>query len=246
MLTSVKILHTAYSVFSKSKTCNMNFRNNQNCVVLKKHWWRYIAAALEGRSVAFVSLSVCLYISALTGKRIELSTPKSPIVRCVGLHVDTTTRVFSQESRRRASRRLSVQKWHTVCVKGLRKERRANARDESATASDDRARGVPDLYTTDLPIQTLGETARRSLPRIYLPRKQFPRSVLVTFSRENVANTSRGNRACRTRMLYKNPRADVRNKSYASDSWNLENYIRHTDKRAALYTAADRRPTNRV
>jgi len=59
---------------------------------------------------------------------------------------------------------------------------------------------------------------------------------------------SRGNRSCRTcwtRMLRGCERL-VRNKSRACRARGLWRTTRHTDKLAALYTAADRRPTNQV
>ena len=50
-------------------------------------------------------------------------------------------------------------------------------------------------------------------------------------------------RTCRTRMLGR--QRLVRNKSCVSGSWNLENDTTH-GQMGSTYTAADRRPTNRV
>ena len=93
---------------------------------------------------------------------------------------------------------------------------------------------------------TLTPVAMRSKAEI--PLKQFPRSILVTSSRGcRYANMSRGNRACRAcQKGCCEDAADLPATSRTCRAREIWRTTRHTDKRAEVYTAADRRPTNQV
>jgi len=88
----------------------------------------------------------------------------------------------------------------------------------------------------------------RSTAQAEIPREQFPRSivdrdVLATMSltcHEEIGRVGRVGRGC-----YEDA-SDLSATSRACRARGIRRTTRHTDKRAALYPAADRRPTNQV